>query len=339
MSYNRDMKKSKLDLELITRKLLKETNNNEDQMFKNIVKDNEKSRKEFEAYLDMWEKSADVRDFDKIDVNSDWSKIRDRMNFQQKLKKIPFRTNLIRIAAIVLLTLGLAYTINHFTKIIEPAADYFETASSNEKREVNLSDGTIISLNRNSKIIRNSDFGKSNRNIILEGEAFFNVAKNPKLPFKVYTHNSTIEVVGTSFNIKSDTIQVIVGVLTGKVAFYQTGNITNRLELMPEHTGFFQTESKSFKQESSLDVNLIAWHTGRLVFKNTPLSEVFEAIAGFFNKELFIEPGTPINSEILKYVEFDQQSLEEMIDIINLTLKNDKVDAEITESKLIVKKR
>jgi ferric-dicitrate binding protein FerR (iron transport regulator) len=258
------------------------------------------------------------------------------MNFSRDKKTLPLKTYFIRVAAILILAFGLASIFHYFIRSNNPVSEYYETASANEIKEVKLPEGTIISLNRNSKIIRNSRFGISNRDIILEGEAFFEVAKNPNLPFKVYTKNSTIEVTGTSFNIKSDSFQVIVGVLTGKVAFYQTGNSINRIDLLPEKTGFYQTANHSFAMEPSLDPNLVAWHTGRLIFKKTPVSDVFKIIAGYFNKELVIEPGAPTSDTFNG--NFDKQSLDEMIDIINLTLP-EKLDVITTDSRLIVKKR
>jgi transmembrane sensor len=330
------MKKLRYNLDLITRHLLNETDNTEEEMIKDVINNDEKSRREFDEYLDLWEKSADVKDFDKIDDEHDWRQVRARMNFGRIKRSLPLRTYFLRIAAVLILAFGLASIFHYFNGPKAHGSEYYETATVNEMREVKLPEGSVISLNRNSKIVRNSEFGKSNRDIILEGEAFFEVAKNPNLPFKVYTKNSTIEVTGTSFNIKSDTFQVIVGVLTGKVAFYQTGNTVNRIDLLPEKTGYYKTGNHSFVMESSLDPNSIAWHTGRLIFKKTPVSEVFKIIAGYFNKELIIEAGAP--TSVPFNGSFDKQSLEEMIEDINMTLP-EKLDVVTTDSRLIVKKR
>jgi transmembrane sensor len=331
------MKKLKPDLGLITRHLLNETDNTEKEMIKNIINNDDKSRQEFEKYLDLWEKSEDVREFDKIDAEKDWNSVRAKMNFTLSKKEISPRIYLIRIAAILILALGLGSVFYLVVRKNNPVSEYFETASVNQTKEVILPEGTRISLNRNSKIVRNSEFGKTNRDIILVGEAFFEVAKNPNLPFKVYTKNSTVEVTGTSFNIKSDSIQVTVGVLTGKVSFYQTGNSVNRIDLVPQKTGYFHTVDNSFKLETSLDPNSVAWHTGRLVFYKTPLKEAFKIIAAYFNKELVIEPDAPVNQPPVK-AEFEKQSLEDMVNTINLTLY-DKFEVISTDTRIIVKKR
>lgn len=330
------MNQNLFDKRLITKYLLNETENNEKQMIHKLINDDERSRKEFEAYLDVWEKSADVKDFEKIDAQNDWEKVRSKMNFKQTHKRIPLQNYLLRIAAVLVLAFGLALFFNQLLKNTgnkSNAYNYYETAALNEVKKVVLPDSSIISLNRNSKIIQNDNYGKTNRDIILEGEAFFEVAKNPSLPFKVHTLNSTVEVLGTSFNIKCDSQKVIVAVITGKVAFYQSGNANNRVELVPDHTGIYETNNNQFISETFLNPNSIAWHTGRLVFRNTPESEVFRVIAEYFNKDLIIKSNTPL---IYNFTgDFEKIPLSEMIENINLSRSN-KLNVITTNNSIIV---
>jgi transmembrane sensor len=330
------MKNSELNIKIITKYLLNEPDNNVKHMINKIINDDERSRREFEAYLDVWEKSANVKDFDNIDAQNDWEKVRSRMNLKTTHKSIPLRNYLLRIAAVAILVVGLAFFFNQLFKVKNNNTNinnYYETAALGELKKVTLADGSIINLNRNSKIIQNDNYGKTNRDIILEGEAFFEVAKNPALPFKVHTLNSTVEVLGTSFNIKCDSQKVTVGVVTGKVAFYQTGNNQNRVTLMPEHTGIYKLTDNNFITKNALDANSIAWHTGKLVFKNTPETEVFKTIANFFNKELIIKTNTPLNYTFTS--DFENLSLDQMIEAINLTRSN-KLDVETTDNSIIV---
>jgi transmembrane sensor len=233
----------------------------------------------------------------------------------------------------------LVYLFNHFFRAVKTGAlDYFETASLDTSREIKLQDGTVIVLNRNSKIIQNSEYGKTNRDIILEGEAFFDVVKNPDLAFKVHSLNSTVEVLGTSFNIKCDSQKVVVGVLRGKVAFYQTGNSKNRIELTNDKTGIYELENNNLITEEYLNPNCVAWRTGKLIFKKTPDSDVFKTIAEFFNKGLIIQPDAPMDNTFTG--NFEKQSLEEMIEIINLSrLPNKKLIVITTDNRIIVKRR
>jgi ferric-dicitrate binding protein FerR (iron transport regulator) len=64
-------------------------------------------------------------------------------------------------------------------------------------------DGTTVVLNENSRISYNADFGKVKREIFLEGEAYFDVARNPEMPLIIHAKNVDIKVLGTYFNVKA----------------------------------------------------------------------------------------------------------------------------------------
>lgn len=125
--------------------------------------------------------------------------------------------------------------------------------------------------------------------------------------------------------------------MTGKVAFYQTSDNTNRIDIVPDKTGFYKTSDHSFRLEPTLDPNSIAWHTGRLIFKNTPLSDAFKIIAECFGKDLIIEPDAPVNYYIS--YEFDKESLNEILkDIDTIIPASVKLNVITTENRIIVKK-
>jgi len=68
---------------------------------------------------------------------------------------------------------------------------------------VQFPDGTSVVLNENSRISYNADFGKVKREIFLEGEAYFDVARSPGMPLVIHAKNVDIKVLGTSFNVKA----------------------------------------------------------------------------------------------------------------------------------------
>lgn len=71
------------------------------------------------------------------------------------------------------------------------------------KSKLVLPDGSKVWLNAGSRLVYNKDFGTDNRDVTLEGEAFFDVVKMPGLPFKIKTKTIQIKVLGTAFNVKS----------------------------------------------------------------------------------------------------------------------------------------
>lgn len=76
-------------------------------------------------------------------------------------------------------------------------------AKKGTKSKLLLPDGTQVWLNSDTKLVYKSDFNDSLREVSLEGEAYFDVVKNPKKPFIVHTSGISIRVLGTAFNVKS----------------------------------------------------------------------------------------------------------------------------------------
>ncbi len=71
------------------------------------------------------------------------------------------------------------------------------------KSKIQLPDGSMVWLNAGSKLTYTKDFGKKNREVVLTGEAFFDVTKNPEKPFLIQTNSINIKVLGTAFNVKA----------------------------------------------------------------------------------------------------------------------------------------
>ena len=330
------MKRNSLDTYIIIKYLLNKSVK-EKQMIDRIIQDDEKSRQVFDAYLEVWEKSADVKDFEKIDVKDGWKKVRSRMNIKPASKRIPVRTYFLRTAAILALALGLAYFL---IRLVDFASSeemtYTELEASGSKREILLPDGSHIYLNESSKLIYNNNFGETNRDIILDGEAFFDVSHNEKLPFKIYSLNATVEVLGTSFNVKADSIQVTVGVITGKVAFYESEHAENRIELLPDNTGIYSTTMNKITRQDYFDRNSIAWHTRKFVFRNQPLDEVCKTLTGFYRLKL-------VTDENIQYFEPvtlspSTESLDRILYTINNSL-TENIELVLKDDLLIVRKQ
>jgi ferric-dicitrate binding protein FerR (iron transport regulator) len=113
---------------------------------------------------------------------------------------------LYRVAAAVLLIaiLGIGSVfVFRFPKTKSEIA-YFEALAPKGSRSfITLSDGSTVWLNSGTKLRYPSNFGKENRDLFLEGEAYFVVMKNPAMPFRVKTSDVCITAIGTAFNVKA----------------------------------------------------------------------------------------------------------------------------------------
>lgn len=288
-------------------------------MEKEINKD-KAMQKQIDDYSQLWDTSSKLSQYDKIDVEADWQKVRGRMGLHTRAKRIPLPQYLLRISAILVLAFGLAYVLNLTIKTIPGSeqTDYFKEVADLYTKDLTLPDGSVVTLNAGSSIFYNNNFGQGNRDIILEGEAFFDVEPNKDLPFKVFVSNSTIEVLGTSFNVKAEKFGIQLCVVSGKVAFFETSNKNNRIELVKDEMVKYNTRKKEFDDKIDLNPNTIAWKTGKLEFRNTPVEEVLYTLAQYFDKKLVMDKNLNFQDPLFSG-EYSTESLEVILEDLNIT--------------------
>ncbi|MEX0275735.1 MAG: FecR family protein [Flavobacteriaceae bacterium] len=170
-------------------------------------------------------------------------------------------------AAIVLLASGIYF-------LYDPSEKIVVQTTFGEQKEVHLPDGTQIWLNASSRLSYET---ASPRKMLLEGEAFFKVVKNEKVPFTVDTHDGIkIKVLGTSFNVKSyrqkEYTETVL--LEGKVEL-SSRNFPNKVEMSPnDKILFLGRERKLVRSTVAKPNELIAWKDGALHFSDKPFWEI-----------------------------------------------------------------
>lgn len=272
------------------------------------------SRKLFDAATRHYSKSI-VPD---IDVETEWKVFLKKVDAEKpvpQLKPASSFSSMLRIAATVLLLVASGALVYYYATKNDQLV--FQTTASLET--ITLPDGSTVILNRNSRIEYNSNFGGGNRNIALRGEAFFDVKKNTSLPFVISARNTTIEVVGTSFNVLAyDSIaDVEVIVKTGVVRF-SVPELNKTLELTPGEKGAFASDNNAVNETINEDLNYEAWNTRKLVFNETHISEVVEAINKAYHTDVVLT-GT-VSDSCLLTVTFDNQSLDAVLNVLANTL-------------------
>jgi ferric-dicitrate binding protein FerR (iron transport regulator) len=189
----------------------------------------------------------------------------------------------IKAVYVVLLLLVLVPTlfigVKRFTKAKEIAQTYITKHNKFGQRSIiQLSDGTKITLNANSTIKYPKTFGAI-RNVELEGEAYFEVMKNPKKPFIVHMGSFTTQVLGTSFNVNtsSEPGKIEVALVEGSVKVNDQLS-GNHLTLKPNEKVVFDKLSKKLLK-SDFDAELLtSWKDGILKFKNASFEEIAKAL-------------------------------------------------------------
>ena len=247
-----------------------------------------------------------------IDTNKALRKTKKNLNLKEDRRRvIPIFSSLLKVAASVAVIMAVSWIIyENYTR-----SGWNEVASGEQIKEYKLPDGSIVTLNRNARLRVKSDMS-SNREVELEGEAFFKVARDEKRPFIIGTEGLMVEVLGTSFNVASDDRTTSVSVVFGKVRLSEKGNITNAQVLVKDESALYDNVSRQLKA-TTLDLNDLSWKTGILTFSNAPVTQALLALANHYGKKIAFEDEEILGTCTITAV-FDNQSWSEIIEEISL---------------------
>lgn len=185
------------------------------------------------------------------------------------------------------------------------------------KSTIELTDGSKIWLNADSRISYPPVFAGNTREVYLHGEAFFEVAKNPLRPFIIHLANGTIRVLGTSFNVRAYDNEKLVetSVATGKVAFIpnytRSGKKRDTIFLTPNNKVRYLIGEEELRTTPTSVVDDKAWTEGRLVFHAASLEEIATVLERNFGKKIIFVNDHPRNYHLTG--SFQNNSLEEIL--------------------------
>lgn len=224
----------------------------------------------------------------------------------------------MRVAAIVILPI-LAATGMYFymAKHESSTAPFIVAVERGQKANITLPDGSKVWLNSLSRLTYSADFNIHKRELLLDGEAYFDVAHNPEKPFLVKSDDITVEALGTAFGIKAYSEDALVSsiLMHGKVRV-TTPNGINILE--PNERIMYDKNLRITKQSTVTNaVDFTGWIHNELRFENESLYEIAKNIQRIYNVEIIFA------SERLKKLRYtgtvDNNSLESVLNIITLT--------------------
>lgn len=149
-----------------------------------------------------------------------------------------------------------------------------------------LSDGTEVRLNSGTHIRYPVKFSKEgNREISMEGEAFFKVTHDPEHPFIVNSGGMAIEVMGTSFNVSAyaDENMVNTVLVEGSVRLSHSSAPDNKVMLTPGKKGAWSKEDRTLSVGPVDTLLYTSWVDGEIVFRDTPFSELLNRLERTYN--------------------------------------------------------
>ena len=296
--------------------LANELNANERADFESKLIQNEQLRLELEAYALILDLSSNDEQ-PEFNPSSAWDRVKERT---QESKVVPLKRpnfNFLKIAATLLILVTAGYFIITSMGSSETTGTELASASS-EVREFTLPDGSNVKLNANAKITLAKHFGDSNRRITLTGEGNFDIVRNEQLPFIIEAGNSTVTVLGTSFNLSTEQEGVELNVTEGLVEFSSVVSGVSEKVAQGESAKLDDNGGTIVKKPSK-NTNYSGWWTRRLEYDETPLREVFEDLESTYWVE--ISYSQAIGNCNLNAT-FEGKPLNDIIELITETFEN-----------------
>jgi transmembrane sensor len=166
------------------------------------------------------------------------------------------------------------------------------------KFQVRLPDGSKVWLNSASTLSYPTTFTGKERRVVLSGEAYFEIASNKNVPFRVISNGQIVEVLGTHFNINSydDEDFTKTTLLEGsvRVILKSTSDVLGKAKMLkPGEQSLTNTKQAGIRIENADTEKAIAWKNGYFKFKNTPIQEIMREVERWYDVELIYEGNMP----------------------------------------------
>ncbi|MBO9732144.1 MAG: FecR domain-containing protein [Chitinophaga sp.] len=195
------------------------------------------------------------------------------------------------------------------------------------RSSVQLPDGTTVWLNSSSRLSYGDGFAHGKREVFLQGEAFFTVSQQEQQPFIVHAGNMTVQVLGTTFNVKAYTEdqQLELVLLSGKVAVATTRQ-PEPLQLVPGQkvTAWSATAPDSLQQQpmtvaafaNGNSCDETAWIHNQLIFKNKTFAALSKEMERWYNVNIHIQDAS-LEKELFNGV-FQKENVTEALKALQI---------------------
>lgn len=250
------------------------------------------------------------------------AKERTRRQIDEKIKKDIRRIWFKRastIAASILIPVLIISTV-YFYKEMDHYKQIPNIVSVNkgQRAGITLPDGTIVHLNSESKLTYTPDFNGKLREVVLEGEAFFEVTPNKEKPFIVKTSVFDVEVLGTSFNVSvyNDENIVETALMEGKVKLTMQGCPSKPVYLTPSQKFIYSRSDRQGTISIMEGDTELAWKQGILAFSAEPLEEVFRKIERWYGVTMHYDKESLVDDNFTG--QFKMISIQEMMNILRM---------------------
>ena len=298
---------------------------------KSSLNENPGYHKIFQELKDKKQIGSAIEAFENFNKDLAWQRYMARVS-ALSFKKVLLRWQIAAIFFFIVGISGVVAFLNVETFNMETAGklDTTVTTPPGQNSKIVLPDSSVVWLNSGTTLTYNNKFSIENREIKLEGQAFFEVERNEKIPLVVHCNDLEVRVLGTKFDVSAypEDRDIRVVLESGKVELNQENNNSFDHILRPGEKAEFNTYSKELAISKVDTYQYTSWKDGILIFKNDRMDEVLEKLKRWYNID--IEVKDPKVYELVFNATIVNESVEEIFDLIKYTCS---VNYEIIHSK------
>ncbi len=267
-----------------------------------------------------WEKSAGFEKDFQPDLDAAFRQLQARIQTQPAaipLRVLSFRRQLLRVAAAAVVLIFGVWGYQQFSGAVT-APESVIVSSSNGNSEVLLPDGTRVWLRQGAQVEYPAALAGKERLVRLQGEAYFEVARDSSKVFRVMMEDQKggVEVLGTAFYVRQNAEETTVTVRSGKVRFYPDKDSKSVILAAGEKAVLNKTK-RQLSTETVITFNELSWQTGGLEFVRTPMRQVISDLETYYGVQITL---TNTNLQYCKHTApLTNQSLAKVLESLSLT--------------------
>jgi len=275
------------------------------------------NEQEFLALEKVWKQAPNVAFT--VDVEAAWQKVKAATVAQEKPEismKPWYQSWVLQAAAMVTVLLATWWLLQ------SNEGDYIAAQTQDATQQIELVDGSIITLNAQSELKYSTSFGKENRDVILTGEAYFAIHRDEAHPFVIHAEGAGIKVLGTAFNVKAlaGSNEVRIDVTHGKVLFFSENASADSIAmiLVEGESAILDKKTHQITKIEETSNEHLFWKSKTLIFKKARLDDVVMLLNDLYSANISLE--NPNIKDCFVSTTFEDQPLQNILNIISATL-------------------
>ncbi len=290
------------------------TSPEENQEIQQWLEESDENTNFFLKIKGLWKEKKHPQHISEEEIAAEWEKVSAYLMEQAK-PKAHFIKRALQMAAVILIILGFTSVI--YLHLGDKKREMQYVTNIGEKRKIMLNDGSAVWMNASTTLTVRKHFGQKNRHVELNGEAWFDIARDENVPFIVSAAEVDITVLGTQFNVNAyDWGGAIVTTLEEGAICFTSEAVAEAVYLNPGEMGTFEKEKHTITISQADAPQFSSWRENVLYFNETPLDVVLKRIENHYGVHIQGDVSVLGNDKITLTI--NNEPLEEALNLLTL---------------------